>query len=146
MQSHDFSTLKMIEVPEPRRMPLRIFGINAFLQERTKENRRGIELAFAEKNGTDTDVLDYALTFAVIESALICNLRSPLKIHFLKWYHPVRWNTLFSSGYLRNRLTESQIMFLVDEINKLDFGEYYEEVKKKIKQMSPKPAQSSATK
>lgn len=136
-----------IIVPEPRQTPLRIFGVDVFLQERTKENRRAIEIAFAEKNGADSDVLDFALTFQIIESALVCNLRSPLRIHFLKWYHPIRWNTLFSWNYLRKKLTESQIIFLIDEINKLDFGDYYDEVKKKMEKNRPNPAEtSSATK
>lgn len=130
-----------IIVPEPRQTPLKIFGVDVFLQERTKESRRSIESAYAQRNGADTDVLDFPLTFKLIESALISNLRSPLRIHFLKWYHPIRWNTLFSWEYLSMKLTESQVIFLIDQINKLDFGEkLYEELKKKT---SLKPPETS---
>lgn len=136
-----------MELPEPRKTAIRIFGVDAFLQERTAEGRRDIEKAFSSRNGVDSDVLTYALTFKIIESALSCNLKSSLRIHFIKWYHPVRRNALFGWSYLRKHLTESQIIFLIDEINKLDYGDKYEEIKKKMKTTQPKnPVPVQATK
>ncbi len=127
------------ELPEPRRVRIKIFGVVAWLSERTKESRRDIEKAFASRNGADSDVLTYALTFKVIEAALSCNVRVFPRFDFIRRILNYKRNRLFGWEYLREHLTESQIDFLVDKINLLDYGERYEEIKKKMKVTKPSP-------
>jgi len=133
---------EVIEFPEPRKKSIKIFGVDAILQERTAEERRNIEKAFADRNGVDGDMISYALTFKIIESAFVGTLRLVPKIRFIKWYKAKRYNRLFTWDYLRDKLAESQIIFLIDEINKLDYGEAYEEIKKKWDDESKKKVET----
>ncbi len=127
------------ELPEPRRVKIKIFGVVAWLSERTAEERRDIGRAFASRNGADSDVLTYALTFKVIESALACNVRTFPKFDFVRRAWNYKRNRIFSWEYLREHLVESQIIFLIDKINQLDYGDKYEEIKKKVKVTRPNP-------
>ena len=127
------------ELPEPRRVKIRLFGVVAWLSERTAEERRNIEKTFADRNGADSDVLTYALTFKIIESALACNVRTASRFDFVRRTWNRKWNRRFGWEYLRNHLSESQILFLIDKINQLDYGDKYEEIKKKVEATRPNP-------
>ena len=115
-----------MKLPEAKKIEVEIFGRKAFLQERTAEERYQIEDAFSQKN-EDAGTYNYVLTLTAVASALSCNI----KPGFWNW----RQNRLFRFSYLKKNLTWTQIEFIVEEIGKLEYGEEYEDLKKKSQKM-----------
>ncbi len=111
-----------MKLPEPRKIEIEIFGQKAFLQERTAQERYHVECAFSDRNG-DTS-LDYILPLRALECALACNL----KPGFWNW----RKNRRFRYNHLKKNLVSSQIEFLLEEIGRLEYGDEYDALKKKI--------------
>ena len=107
-----------MQLPEARKVEIEIFGRKAFLQERTAEERYQMEDAVAQE-----EIPDYVIALTAITSALFCNI----KPGFWNW----RKNRLFRFRNLRKNLKNTQIEFLTEEIGKLEYGEEYEELKKK---------------
>ena len=130
------------ELPKPRRAEISIFGVDAYLSERTMDERRNIEQAFSKRNGADSDVLTYALTFAVIVSALECNIRKYARWNIMGRLMAYRWNRLWTFSYLNRKLAESQVLFLIDLVHQMDYGDAYEEVKKKFEASNPNPKET----
>ena len=112
-----------MKLPEPRKVEIELFGEKAFLQERTAQERYLIEGAFADRNG-DTS-LDFILTIQAIEYALACNV----KPGFWNW----RKNRKFGRRNLKKMLSMSQIEFILDQLDRLEYGDDYEDLKKKTK-------------
>ncbi len=112
-----------MKLPEPRKIEIEIFGEKAFLQERTAQERYLIEGAFADRNGDSS--LDFILTIQALEYALACNI----KPGFWNW----RENAKFRRRNLKKKLSMSQIEFLLDQIHRLEYGDDYDDLKKKTK-------------
>ena len=129
-----------MKLPEPRKVEIEIFGEQAFLQERTPEERYDLETAAAEQNGSADFQWNYVLALKQIELALKCNiLPVPSWVRPLKRFRAIKRNHVFRYKHLRKVLTQSQIEFLSNESGKLDYGdEVWEDLKKKAQAMAEK--------
>lgn len=119
-----------MNLPEPKSIQISLFGQDVILTERTAEERFQLEDAMASRNGASS--FDYIISLKAIECALQGNV-APLPSWFrlIKRRKIVRINKTFMIGNLRDKLSWTQIEFLLNELGKLEWGDDYEQIKKK---------------
>jgi hypothetical protein len=119
-----------MNVPEPKSIEIVLFGQTVSLTERTAEERFQLEDAMSNRNG-DGSALTYIASLKAIECALSKNVkRLPSFLRPIKRREVRQWNKIFEFNNLK-KLSWTQIEFLLNEINKLEWGDKYEELKKK---------------
>ena len=126
-----------MNLPEPKSIRISLFGHQAILSERTAEERFQLEDAMTNRNGASS--FDYIISLKAIECALQQNV-VPLPSWFtpIKRHRIARANKAFGINSLRDKLSWTQIEFILNELGKLEWGDAYAEIKKKAQKVAEK--------
>ena len=134
-----------MNLPEPKSIRISLFGHEAILSERTAEERFQLEDAMANRNGASS--FDYIISLKAIECALQQNV-----VPLPSWFRPIERrktaskNKAFRISNLRDRLSWTQIEFILNELGKLEWGDAYDEIKKKAQKVAVKASPAKPSK